>query len=335
MHRNPLFLSALVVVAVATACGTPSPNPTDGGGTGTGGTTGGAGGMAGSPATDGGAVVGLFQVLHSLADFGNSSSVFGKVNDGPTPPVKTFTVDSRDGDCRLEIPKVSFCATPCGSTAVCVADGVCQSYPRSRSVGAVRLSGVRAGDPVATTTVDLTAINNNYSSDVSLALPPFTDGVPMMVTAAGSADVPAFSISAKGIAPIALNANRYTFAANMPLALVWTAGTANPDARIEIDVDISHHGGLKGQIICDTADDGSLTIPATMVTKLINLGVAGFPSVQIRRIATSSTSAPGGKIEFRVISSVEKPLDIPGLVSCTDNMGCPSGQTCQQDLRCM
>jgi hypothetical protein len=57
-----------------------------------------------------------------------------------------------------------------------------------------------------------------------------------------------------------------------PLPVRWQASGRPELARVEIDVEISHHGGFKGRITCDAADSGSLDVPATLVTKLIDLG---------------------------------------------------------------
>ena len=66
-----------------------------------------------------------------------------------------------------------------------------------------------------------------------------------------------------------------------PIALAWTAPTMPGVARMEIKVDISHHGGAKGKIECDVADTGAVMIPSDLATKLIDLGVAGFPNLFI------------------------------------------------------
>ena len=47
---------------------------------------------------------------------------------------------------------------------------------------------------------------------------------------------------------------------------------------MEVLLEISHHGGRKGQLVCRTDDNGSLMIPAELVTELINLGWKDPPS---------------------------------------------------------
>ena len=90
----------------------------------------------------------------------------------------------------------------------------------------------------------------------------------------------------KGFAPSSI-----TLEKDKPLTLTWTAKGASADSTIHVHLDISHHGGTKGQIECDTADSGSLTIGASLVTQLVNLGVAGFPTVRLTRSSVGSKRA--------------------------------------------
>lgn len=320
MRREVFAVAVAVSAVVMSACGTPS-----GADAGTD-----AGVDAGSGSADAGQVIGTLQILHTVSQFGDSSSFFGKLYDGPTPATTIFSVDQTDGDCRVETPRVPFCATPCGGSAACVEDNVCQAYPTSKNGGTIHVTGLLVGGGV--TPFDMTPINNGYQvpASVTLSIPPFTDGAPLGLEVAGSSAVPAFTVSGQGVAPIALSQMTYPLAPSTALDLQWTAGSSATAARIEVEIDISHHGGLRGQILCDTADDGSLTIGAGLTTRLINLGVSGFPTMVVRRVKKSST----GKVDFKVVSSTEVSLTIPGLTSCTDDSECPMGQTCQTDLRC-
>lgn len=75
-------------------------------------------------------------------------------------------------------------------------------------------------------------------------------------------------------------------------------------------------------------------IEAAILTELVNLGVAGFPAIAVTRKAVGSTTISPGRVELVVSSEVERAVEIPGLTSCTDDMQCPNGQTCQSDLTC-
>lgn len=115
------------------------------------------------------------------------------------------------------------------------------------------------------------------------------------------------------------------------LELAWTAPAA-PTERVAVRLDISHHGGTRGKIECDTADDGSLTIASTLLTRLAPLGVAGYPTIAATRVARGRDADPRGRRRMLNVSSeVETPVEIPNLRSCTSNADCDGG-TCRADL---
>ncbi len=86
-------------------------------------------------------------------------------------------------------------------------------------------------------------------------------------------------------------------------------------------------------IECETRDTGSLSVDAALVQELVDLGVAGFPTVILTRRAVSSTKTSAGRVDLVVYSDLELSIGVPGVVSCTDNEDCPSG-TCLPDLTC-
>jgi Cys-rich repeat protein len=118
------------------------------------------------------------------------------------------------------------------------------------------------------------------------------------------------------------------------MALSWTPQGSAGKSRIQVKVEISHHGGAKGAINCDVEDTGSLSVAASLVTGLINLGVAGFPTVTLNRVSTGSTDITPGRVDLLVVQTVQRFLTIPGVVSCNTNADCPTGQTCTTTKLC-
>jgi hypothetical protein len=147
-----------------------------------------------------------------------------------------------------------------------------------------------------------------------------------------------FGIEAVAIAPLAgLTPGPLVFAPQSATELRWTPPASAADSRVRVRVDISHHGGQKGEIVCDAPDSGSLVISARLGAGLIDLGVAGFPSLEIVREAASATPVGTGRVELAIASPVTIELEIPGLVSCDEPgepSGCPDGQRCGVDRRC-
>ncbi len=262
-----------------------------------------------------------------------NTTLFGKVYDGPTPSQIVWEEGLKDGDCQLMTPRVPFCETPCGGRAVCVEDDTCEPYPLAGGLGTVTVTGVETADGKTEFTIDPIANGYQPSGGVSLAYPAFAEGDAIAVAASG-ATFEAFTLRAKGIAPLVLTSQTLTLAGDTPLALTWTAPATAGASKIHVKLDISHHGGTKGMIACDTADSGALTISAALVKQLLDLGVAGFPSVIVTRSAVGSAAVAAGRVGLLVSSHLGRSVDIAGLTSCTDDSQCPDGQTCQSDLTC-
>lgn len=329
--QTSLFLLAICGLIFA-ACSGSSDSPAN---------SAGAAGTSASPAAGGSSaagdpnqLVGSFQVkLTPASDLGAASTtVVGKIYDGVTPVTTVWEKPQVEGDCTLTTPRVPFCSTPCGGSGACVEDDTCLAYPTAHGAGTVTMTGLNATD--GGSSLDLLLVSNTYQAppSVPLAYPPFAEGDAIGLTAKGDY-FPAFALSAKGIAPLTLASGELALKSGQPLTLNWTKG-GESSAKIHVKLDISHHGGSKGQIECDTADSGSLSIGATLVSKLLSLGVAGFPTVIVTRHTLGSSVISAGRVELEISSSVEQGVTIDGLNSCTAKNDCPSGQECQTDLTC-
>ena len=187
--------------------------------------------------------------------------VIGRFFDAPTPSAFPVELDTEIGDCRLLLPARPFCSTPC-TPDVCTADEVCTKYPVPLSVGALAIDGF--GSPLmlqAATTMQV------YQSP-SLPYPPCTEGAPVSASAEG------FALEAECIAPLELTGpDPIPVNAGEPVQVTWAAPQSSTSSRIRVGLDISHHGGTKGEIQCDAPDTGSLEIPEPLVTKLVELGL--------------------------------------------------------------
>lgn len=261
------------------------------------------------------------------------TAVLGKIYDGPSPASLIWEEDSKEGACRLLTPRVPFCNTPCGGSAVCVEDDTCQPYPTAHSAGTVTAKGIQTAAGASEFTMKPVANNYQPPADITLKYPGFAEGDIVRMEAAGEF-YSAFAVESKGIAQLEVLNSTITLEPNKAVMLTWTAPGKAGISTIHVKVDVSHHGGSKGLIECDTEDTGSLELPAALVTKLLNLGIAGFPTVLITRQSVGSITIAPGRVDLVVSSDIEKAVDIPGLVSCTGTMDCPMGQTCQPDLSC-
>lgn len=259
------------------------------------------------------------------------TSFYGKVYDDFTPVQIIWEEDTAEGSCRLMKPRVPYCSTPCEGGAVCIEDGVCKAYPTSRNIGTVHVKGIMNNS--SENEFDLEPISNGYQT-TDLPYPAFAEGDAISVSASGSDFTDAFSLETKGIAPFELDNESIAVSDSQPINLTWTAPGQSGISSIYVKLDISHHGGSKGKIECDAEDNGSLEIPATLISELLGLGVAGFPTIVVARQSVIDTMISAGRVEMTISSSVEQAVEIAGLVSCNSYDDCTDGQTCSDSLMC-
>jgi hypothetical protein len=117
-----------------------------------------------------------------------------------------------------------------------------------------------------------------------------------------------------------------------PVNLSWSTSGSAPSSRILIRLDIAHHGGKKGEIVCDVPDSGSFAIPEPLVTELIGLGLAGYPDISVTRVSRG-VDAKHPASELVLSSNVLHPVDT-GVASCQETSQCPDDQTCLDTKVC-
>jgi hypothetical protein len=234
-------------------------------------------------------------------------------------------------------PSIPFCDPACESGAACVTGDVCQVYPMAHSLGNATVSGLQLEDGSSEFSITPLRPNFNYLPGASITLvnPPVAEGAPVQLTTTGG-DYDAITLVALGVAALDFHSDGQPlpFAPDGPVLLEWTAPEDSDQSEIVIEVDISHHGGAKGKINCSAPDTGSLEISQPLVAGLIDLGVAGFPTIAIARRSVGYANIEPGRVTLEISSDLELPLEIPGLVSCAGPEDCESGQTCGTDRTC-
>ncbi len=254
------------------------------------------------------------------------TAVSGFVRDGVLPS-DVWTVEASAGDCQLRVGPVLQCDEDCGANRTCAGERGCIDYPRNRSVGTVRITGLAA--PVA---MEPSAIGSyNFLGD--LPHPGFTEGAHLELRAGGG-DFSAFTLDGRGIAALEVPEGDVAASPDEPLALRWTPPAAPGPARVLVEVDIAHHGGTLAEIVCDAPDTGALDIPASLVGGLFARGVAGFPAVTLTRRTVDSARIAPGCVDFTVASVVVRDLVIDGVRSCNFDEDCPGGGTCAPERVC-
>lgn len=251
------------------------------------------------------------------------TTIQGTAADGVND-IDVFDVTATGGDCELWFPRSLFCDPGCGAGEVCSVDGTCAAAASNQDIGSVELLGL-AGD------VQMDAIQpvNVYSFSGDLPFPAFEAGDRVDLVVDGASVAVAFGIEDLQVldASMALESGE-------DARMTWTPPTVDVDSRVRVTVDIANHGGVPAKIVCEAADDGELVVPAVLVDELLSIGWSGFPSVTLVRQSADTADMNGGCMDFAVRSLVALPVEIDGLISCSDNDDCPDDLTCQQDLTC-
>jgi hypothetical protein len=144
-----------------------------------------------------------------------------------------------------------------------------------------------------------------------------------------------FTMTGKCVAPLTLAAgpmDKIPVRSGSPVKITWTPPAQPAISRVYIHLDIAHHGGKKGEVNCDVPDNGSYDMPAGIISKLISLGLAGFPTINVRRyFAATAASEPNVKIQ--IDTDLEREVDT-GVTSCNDDSQCTPPAKCQADKTC-
>jgi hypothetical protein len=332
-----------MLCVLGSGCGDDAESQSTGGAGAAGSAESGAGGGAGAGAGSGaGALdylpcsddqrVGRFSLLAvaeqmAMRPIAAHTELFGHVLDG-VPPADVWDELAASDDCRVLVGPQHTCDPQCGSGRTCGPDG-CIPTPRTHSVGTVTITGLAQELVLTPSSV------RRYSPSSVLPYPPYEEGAAIELVTEGG-DYASFTLGGRGVALLEVAGGEIVVDSDQPVPLRWTAARSDDAARVFIEVDIAHHGGIAARIECDVDDDGAFEIPADLVTELVARGVAGFPTITLTRRSVDSAMIEPGCVELEVGARVIREVMVPGVTSCSNERPCPAGQTCQDaDLTCL
>lgn len=261
------------------------------------------------------------------------ATIDGRVYAAPKPNFnETWEPTATEGQCQLVERRRVECSEACVAPDSCAEGGLCLQEPATSDLGQLRVWGLETKALQPFIDLELLPTGTYVLLRDSLQFPPFDAGDEIVFEASGGASGGAFVVGVQAIEALELTSEEAVpFEPDTPVTLTWEPGTVET-ATLSVTVDISFHGGNFGQIRCETEDSGQLTISAEMVTRLIDLGVAGFPHVELLRRSQAFVNQGGNHIEFNVVSSKFQLLSVPGVRSCTDDDQCEAGETCQASM---
>ncbi len=252
----------------------------------------------------------------------------GKITSAVNPQAVS-TVEETSGPCQLLRPPSLFCDPACASGETCAPSNQCVAVATGLSVGDVLIEGLGAE-----VQMEGPAFPFFYLFVGDLPHPPFAEAEEVILRTLGEANIPPFALRATGIAALVVTETSVPLVQGQPIALTWQAATDPSASDIGIELNIAQHGGTAGRIACEVPDTGSFELPVSLTNALLASGFSGFPSIAITRHSSDSQEVAPGCVELVVQSQVTLPVEIDGLISCSDPEDCPDGQNCRADLTC-
>ena len=255
----------------------------------------------------------------------------GEVRDGVNPaqvPAVTMQAEVPSGHCELREPQRPFCDPECVPGQVCSEAG-CVAIPGVSDVGTVVVSGLAEA-------LELSPTRSKYYQAIDLP-----EAGTLIGVEASEAPLSGRTLRAVAVAPLETELKSVHLEPGMPVEVRWkpaSASEATPDAiAVELELNLTNHGGNTGSIVCRTNDSGELALPVALTDALYHLGVTGFPSLTIARQSADALDTDLGCVDLTVGSEAPLGVEIPGVVSCStvgSGAECPDGQTCGVDLIC-
>ena len=236
-----------------------------------------------------------------------------------------------EGECRLLGPQNLFCSESCAFGMVCAGDDECVPEREALDAGTVTITGLEADF-----SSEPNGITLKYSGSFSDPYPGFVQGSAIELSTAGGA-IEGFSLRARGVSPIETALNDVPVASGNGVALTWEAtGVDRSQSEVFVNFQINTHGATTGWIECVGEDDGEMEIPEPLITRLMTMGLSGFPRMTLTRRSVDSVHNADGCVQLSIESSMDIDLVVDGVTSCTKAEDCPEGQSCDEaELWCV
>jgi hypothetical protein len=242
---------------------------------------------------------GDFQVARvgfvNLVEGSGFLGTYALIQDRPELPVPSAVASQ--GDCTVfRRPSPSLCDPPC-TDAVCTAPDTCTPYAQNASAGRITVGGLRA--PLAFVPGQF-----GYMPEPQPPGDLFDPGASISVSAAGDV-TPAFAVELTAPPPLEAPFQNLTLTDGVDATITWTAGAGGPRS-IQVMLVVGWHGAPpEALMVCETDDDGSLTIPGALIAQLPRAASKlEQHSSWILRFDRAVVFAPAGPIEVVAGSQV-------------------------------
>ena len=229
----------------------------------------------------------------NLVERGGFMGVWAELHDRPGVPAPERL--AADGDCAVWArPAPALCDPPCAA-GFCAAPGACTPWPENRSAGVITVTGL---------TAPLRFVPGPYGYEPQPYPPEDLFAPGAAVTASAPGDTAAgFTVTATGVAPLAASVTSLALPGGVDAEVTWTSAGSG---RIQLALVVGWHGApFEAMLLCETADDGALTVPGGLVTRLPapSSGLEQHSS-SLTRFERAVTTTADGPVELLVGSQV-------------------------------
>jgi hypothetical protein len=248
------------------------------------------------------------------------SIVDGTVTDGVVP-ITVLELLSATGDCTLERRNNPFCDPPCGAGETCTFEGECIPFPRAQDLGTVTIGGLV--EPVA---MEPLVPGYNYSN-TTLPHPAFQPG-DLIELRTGDGTYPGVELHGVGVEELISTDGDLFVQAGVDMDVTWTPPAAASRTQVYLQLTIDQHGLTPVKLRCEFDDDGTGTVPGSLLDQLVAFGVTGYPNATLKRQTIDKVAVGEGCMDFTISSPIDMSVDVDGFTPCRRTEDCPPGQTC-------
>jgi hypothetical protein len=217
------------------------------------------------------------------------------------------------------------CAPACAEPMFCATGNRCVGTPTSKDLGTISIHGLAVP-------LELTRLGLSYGQSIPDPFPPAAPDTSITAATTGG-DYAPFSLEARAVEPLAFDGADLSVGHGRSLEVIWTPPTRPGVAHITALVVLQP--SVFGPVIeCTFPDTGAASVPASLLDRLLDLGINGYPSLRlIRRTVTSTNIAPGC-VELDINATVRRSLSVDGVTMCSDSSECPPPLTCRPNYTC-
>ncbi len=204
-----------------------------------------------------------------------------------------------EGDCvYLAAWSPGFCDPPCEFDEYCSNDDTCEPWPVYRDAGVMTVTGL--SEPL---TISPSATGFYMTDWACCPDDLFEPGDTISVSAEGN-QTPAFEVAATAVAPLGPELDcDMSLSGDADLVITWEPADGGDTIRWEMVA--APHAGQGPMVLCETADTGTLTVPAALMEQyLIDRGP--YETLRLSRYTRATVPVDQGNAVSLEIASIRR-----------------------------